>query len=161
MSTTEPATTERAAEYPTVPGQDDQAATRPATGAAATEPATRPVTDPATAGPATEPAAARPTTEATGAAPVGMTTQRGLLPADNVQAYRARWDGVRAAFVDEPRTAVHDADALVGEVLDAVGEALHTERSRMAAGLDDGTSTEDMRQALHRYNGLLDRLLAL
>lgn len=85
-----------------------------------------------------------------------------LVSADRAQSYGTRWDAVKGEFVDEPRRAVADADALVGELLDEL-QTLFTEQRKgiersMAA---DETSTEDMRLALRRYRSFFDRLLSI
>lgn len=43
------------------------------------------------------------------------------LAADEGQGFNDEWQVVQASFVDDPSTAVHDADALVGRVMVARG----------------------------------------
>jgi FtsZ-interacting cell division protein ZipA len=43
------------------------------------------------------------------------------LAADEGQRFNDEWQVVQASFVDDPSTAVHDADALVGRVMAARG----------------------------------------
>ena len=79
-----------------------------------------------------------------------------------MHAYAARWDSVKGAFVDEPRQAVAQADALVGELLEEMQRLFSDQRRGLEQGLDtDGTSTEDLRLALRRYRSFFDRLLSL
>ena len=79
-----------------------------------------------------------------------------------VHSYSARWDSVKGEFVDEPRRAVADADALVGELLDELQELFKQQRTQIEQGLDaDETSTEDLRLALRRYRSFFDRLLSI
>lgn len=89
--------------------------------------------------------------------PEGSTTL--LADADG---FRDRWDRVQTGFVDEPRSAVQQADVLVSEVMDELSRSLSAERERLegrwSAGED--TSTEDLRVALQRYRDFFDRLLA-
>ncbi|MBW0100757.1 hypothetical protein I4I73_32760 [Pseudonocardia sp. KRD-184] len=85
-----------------------------------------------------------------------------LFPTSRAEEYGARWDAVKGAFVDEPRQAVRQADALVGEVLDELERLFREQRSGLEHGLDtNDTSTEDLRLALRRYRSFFDRLLSL
>jgi hypothetical protein len=85
-----------------------------------------------------------------------------LVPADHAASYASRWDAVKGTFVDEPREAVAQADALVGELLDELETLFREQRRDIERGLDaDETSTEDLRMALRRYRSFFDRLLAL
>lgn len=85
-----------------------------------------------------------------------------LVPAARVREYGARWDAVKGAFVDEPRQAVAQADALVGELLDELERLFRDQRRDLEHGLDtEETSTEDLRLALRRYRSFFDRLLTL
>jgi hypothetical protein len=114
-----------------------------------------------------------------GAAPAGHTVDVGagttpaaaghedgarepLVPTDRAQSYGSRWDTVKGTFVDEPREAVAQADALVGELLDELQNGFREQRRRIEHGLDaDQTSTEDLRVALRRYRSFFDRLLSI
>ena len=40
-----------------------------------------------------------------------------LLAVDELQSIQARWKDIQAEFVDEPRTAVQNADALVADLM--------------------------------------------
>jgi hypothetical protein len=85
-----------------------------------------------------------------------------LVPEDHAASYASRWDAVKGTFVDEPREAVAQADALVGELLEELETLFREQRRDIEQGLDaDETSTEDLRMALRRYRSFFDRLLAL
>ncbi len=85
-----------------------------------------------------------------------------LVTRDRSESYAARWDSVKGEFVDEPRRAVANADALVGELLDELQELFKQQRTQIEEGLDrDETSTEDLRVALRRYRSFFDRLLSI
>jgi hypothetical protein len=85
-----------------------------------------------------------------------------LIPEDRAASYGQRWDTVKGTFVDEPREAVAQADALVGELLDELETLFHEQRRSIEHGLDtDETSTEDLRLALRRYRSFFERLLAV
>ena len=83
------------------------------------------------------------------------------MPRERADAYTARWDSAKSTFVDEPRTAVAQADALVGELLDEMQRLFGEQRRRLEEGLDaDTTTTEDLRLALRRYRSFFDRLVS-
>jgi hypothetical protein len=85
-----------------------------------------------------------------------------LFGGDEAERYRSRWSEVQAAFVDEPRRAVEDADALVAEPMRRLAETFANERSKLEQQWDrDGdVSTEDLRIGLQRYRSFFDRLLS-
>lgn len=85
-----------------------------------------------------------------------------LFPENELQDLRARWDKAQAMFVDEPRQAVQDADALVASAVKRIAELFAEERAKLEKQWDRGgeVSTEDLRQALRRYRGFFDRLLS-
>jgi hypothetical protein len=85
-----------------------------------------------------------------------------LLEDHELQSTLVRWKEIQAEFVDEPRKAVQDADALVAELMQRLAQMFASEReqleSRWAAG--DDVSTEDLRHGLRRYRSFFERLLA-
>lgn len=85
-----------------------------------------------------------------------------LIEPERARGYQERWQAVKGDFVDEPRRAVGDANALVGEVLDDIESLFRRQRERLERDLDDqDASTEDLRLALNRYRSFFDRLLTL
>lgn len=100
-----------------------------------------------------------------GAAPAATDPATGgssLLPADRSREYQDRWSTLKGEFVDEPRRAVHGANALVGEILDEMESLFRRQRDDLEAQFSrDDASTEDLRQALTRYREFFDRLLSL
>lgn len=85
-----------------------------------------------------------------------------LIAHDRCVDYRSRWGVVQGDFIDEPRKAVTDADALVGEILDDLSKTFHGQRRSLEQQWeDDKSTTEDMRLALRRYRTFFDRLLSL
>ncbi len=85
-----------------------------------------------------------------------------LVSADRADSYTGRWNEVKGMFVDEPRQAVGQADALVGELLDELQNLFTQQRRSLEHGLDnEETSTEDLRVALRRYRSFFDRLLSI
>jgi hypothetical protein len=75
--------------------------------------------------------------------------------------FRKRWETVQTGFVDEPRRAVEQADALVAEVIKQLVGSFAEERGRLEGQWSQGNeaSTEDLRVALQRYRSFFDRLL--
>ena len=45
-----------------------------------------------------------------------------LFAPDETNGYRARWDAIQTGFVDEPRRAVEEADALVADLMKRLAE---------------------------------------
>jgi len=85
-----------------------------------------------------------------------------LLEDQELQDIRGQWKDIQAEFVDEPRKAVQEADALVAELMQRLAQTFAAERedleSRWSGG--DGVSTEDLRHGLRRYRSFFERLLA-
>ena len=77
--------------------------------------------------------------------------------------FRSRWDEIQIHFVDDPRKAAEDADALVAETMRRLAEIFSDERKNMEAQWSKGenVSTEDLRQALQRYRSFFNRLLVI
>jgi hypothetical protein len=91
-----------------------------------------------------------------------QTTDEALFADDELSGFRSRWDEIQSGFVDEPRQAVEQADALVVDVVDRLTAGFSEARSRLeeqwAKGED--ASTEELRVALTRYRSFFKRLLA-
>lgn len=85
-----------------------------------------------------------------------------LFPTGELNDLRTRWDKAQIGFVDEPRTAVKQADELVATVVTRISEQFAAARTELEHQWDrgDDVSTEDLRQALRRYRSFFDRLLA-
>jgi len=85
-----------------------------------------------------------------------------LLPDDQSEKYTSRWQEIQASFVDEPRSSVEQADALVADLMQRLAAGFSSERERLEAQWDSGddVSTEDLRVALTRYRSFFDRLLS-
>jgi len=76
---------------------------------------------------------------------------------------RERWTEVQTGFVDQPREAVEQADALVAEVMKRLADSFATERQALEQqwSRGDDVSTEELRLALRRYRSFFDRLLSV
>lgn len=97
----------------------------------------------------------RPRIEEDGAEP--------LFAEDVVHDLRGRWDQIQASFVDEPRTAVKQADELVASAIQRLAESFSAQRSKLEGQWDrgDSVSTEDLRVALKKYRAFFQRVLAV
>jgi hypothetical protein len=84
-----------------------------------------------------------------------------LFPEKETTDFRTRWTEIQTGFVDEPRRAVEQADALVVEVIKRLADSFAEERSKLEGqwGRGDDVSTEDLRVSLRRYRSFFDRLL--
>jgi len=89
----------------------------------------------------------------------GLNTS--LLSEMEMNELRARWNGIQAEFVDEPRRSVEQADQLVATAMQRLAEGFANERSSLEKQWDSGdnVSTEDLRVALQRYRAFFGRLL--
>lgn len=96
-----------------------------------------------------------------GPAPTGQDLA--LFPPEDAAELRHHWDSVQSSFVDEPRRAVEQADALVAGAMKRLAETFADERARLERQWDrEGeASTEDLRVALQRYRAFFGRLLAV
>jgi len=86
-----------------------------------------------------------------------------LFAQKDTQDFRSRWEKIQNGFVDEPRTAVVQADELVANAIKRLAEIFATERHKLETEWDktDNVSTEDLRVALRRYRSFFDRLLSV
>ena len=86
-----------------------------------------------------------------------------LFPSSEAESFRSRWVEVQTGFVDEPRSAVEQADGLVAEMMKRLAQVFADERGKLEEqwSRGDDISTEDLRQALRRYRSFMDRLLSV
>jgi hypothetical protein len=103
------------------------------------------------------------------------------LTAEDAEQFSASWRTVQARFVDDPRTALGDADRLIADVMRARGypveephrrlDDLSVEHAHVVNHYRDANaimarhergeaSTEDMRQAMVHFRALFDELVA-
>ncbi|MEJ8667546.1 hypothetical protein WKI71_00275 [Streptomyces sp. MS1.AVA.1] len=64
-------------------------------------------------------------------------------------------------FVDDPREAVHTADALVADVMQQLATTFADHKQELEGQWNRGeqANTEDLRQALRHYRAFFNRLL--
>jgi len=84
-----------------------------------------------------------------------------LLNHEVSEQYRTRWNEIQGKFVDEPRVAVQQADALVSDVIDQITQMFANEHGSLETQWNQGddVSTEDLRMALQHYRSFFNRLV--
>jgi hypothetical protein len=84
------------------------------------------------------------------------------LEGEHLQGVVTHWRDIQARFVDEPRAAVQDADAVVADLMQRLAQMLAAEREQLESHWtrSEDVSTEDLRQVLLRYRSFYERLLA-
>jgi hypothetical protein len=110
------------------PNANSTAATNP--DSRTTSPGSRTLVTPLSA---TPPAASEPrsATAAAGTAAAMVEEKGPLFTSNESRELRAQWDNVQVAFVDEPRTAVQKADALVSATIKRLSEVFGQERQKL------------------------------
>ncbi|WP_328325940.1 hypothetical protein OHA70_36820 [Kribbella sp. NBC_00382] len=85
-----------------------------------------------------------------------------LVPTSEGVDFKARWDVIQQGFVDDPRSAVTDADKLVGDVLDRLSTTFDEQHRTLEGQWSNGEpDTEALRSALQRYRAFFERLLTI
>jgi len=85
-----------------------------------------------------------------------------LWGADLVEHFRGRWQELQLAFVDDPHAATQQAAQLVDEAVESLTSALTTQKQSLDGWQrQERGDTEELRNALQRYRGFLDRLLGM
>jgi hypothetical protein len=84
-----------------------------------------------------------------------------LLNHEESEHLRTLWNEIQGKFVDEPRSAVQQADALVADVINKITRMFANEHSSLEAQWKEGkdVSTEDLRKALQHYRSFFNRLV--
>jgi hypothetical protein len=85
-----------------------------------------------------------------------------LFAGEDSERFRKQWQEIQGHFVDDPRRAVEEGDALVATLMQQLAETFADERSSLEQQWDreGDVSTEDLRVALQRYRSFFDRLLS-
>ena len=158
--------------------ENQRPASNPDSGLESGQPDASPPRDPAAghrsdtqaAGNGTDPAKDRAGNLDSGRGDVGMqdvpsaeADHQPLFATDQSERFTSRWQEVQTSFVDQPREAVAEADALVADLMQRLAASFSQERERLEAQWDrgDDVSTEDLRVALTRYRSFFDRLLSV
>jgi hypothetical protein len=96
------------------------------------------------------------------ATPTARNGDEPLVPTTESVDFKARWDVIQQGFVDDPRTAVTDADKLVGDVLDRLSATFDEQHRTLEGQWSKGEpDTEALRSALQRYRAFFERLLTI
>jgi hypothetical protein len=84
-----------------------------------------------------------------------------LLSHEESDHFRTLWTEIQGKFVDEPRSAVQQADALVSVVIEKITQMFASEHGALEEQWKEGkdVSTEDLRQALRHYRSFFKRLV--
>ncbi|WP_369247072.1 hypothetical protein [Streptomyces sp. R41] len=84
-----------------------------------------------------------------------------LLTEEDQEGFRTRWQEVQSKFVDDPRDAVHTADALVADVMQTLAATFADHKQELEGQWNRGerADTEDLRLALRHYRSFFNRLL--
>ncbi|MGW0969914.1 hypothetical protein [Streptomyces sp. NPDC002516] len=84
-----------------------------------------------------------------------------LLSTEDEKGFRTRWQEVQNRFVDDPRDAVHTADALVADVMQRLAATFADQKQELEGQWNRGeqANTEDLRLALQHYRSFFNRLL--
>lgn len=79
---------------------------------------------------------------------------------DSAQTHE-RWQQIQAQFVDDPRKAVGEAHALVGDLVQRIVDTFTKERNELEGQWSKGgdVSTEELRVCLQHYREFFARLL--
>ena len=95
--------------------------------------------------------------------PNGGDTAGPLVPPDVAQDLRTRWDQIQTTFVDEPRTAVQQADELVKGAIQRLSEKFTEARENLDKQWEHGeeADTEELRVAFRNYRAFFQRILAV
>lgn len=94
-------------------------------------------------------------TEELPAAPVAATGA-GFFAEGAVDRFRDRWRELQAGFVDDPATAVRNADELIDEIMRELAERKQNLEGRWRGAPGD---TEELRVAIQEYRSFFNQLL--
>ena len=86
-----------------------------------------------------------------------------ILPREQHDTLRSRWQAIQGSFIDEPQRSVEEADNLVGDLADRIRERFDEQRRELETVWEKGEeiSTETLRVTLQRYRSFFERLLAV
>jgi hypothetical protein len=84
-----------------------------------------------------------------------------LLTHEESAPFRNRWNEIQGKFVDDPRTAVQQADELVTDVIGQITRMFADNHGTLESQWKQGNdvSTEDLRKALQHYRAFFNRLV--
>jgi hypothetical protein len=83
-----------------------------------------------------------------------------LFGASEASDFQQRWQNIQAGFVDDPESAVRDANDLTETILTSLTRALEDRRQALGRSARDG-DTEQLRLVLRQYRNVLDEVTSL
>jgi hypothetical protein len=88
---------------------------------------------------------------------------RPLFPSQQCAGLEKEWQGIQADFVDSPRNAVKQADALVTKTIDTLAGSFGDMRGSLEQTWEKNgeVSTEELRMAMQNYRSFFRRLLSI
>jgi DNA-binding transcriptional MerR regulator len=80
---------------------------------------------------------------------------------EEAEQFRARWNQIQGKFVDEPRIAVRQADALTSEIIEKITLMFAEQKDLLENQWKQGNevSTEEMRKTLQNYRSFFNILV--
>ena len=88
-------------------------------------------------------------------------TQHSLIA--DPSGYARRWESIQVGFVDDPRSAVQEAETLVSDVMKEMMGLFQRQQQQLEEQWSGGNraSTDDLRVAFQRYRDFFQRLLRI
>jgi hypothetical protein len=79
------------------------------------------------------------------------------------QTFRSRWNNIQVRFVDDPASAVDEANNLVSDAIEHLKQGFTAQRQphEQTSDPDKRDSTEERRLLLRRYRTLVERLVSI
>lgn len=94
--------------------------------------------------------------------PVALDPALDLWPEQATDGLRERWRELQLRFVDDPKAAVTEADAVLAETIEILNGSLAAARADLSQRSEkQDTDTEALRVTVQHYRAVLDRVLAL
>ena len=107
-------------------------------------------------------------TEKTEAEPISFESrkpqqERPQLPSPSrpAEEFQSRWDAIQTGFVDDPRVAVNEADALIESAMKEISEEFSDKREHLKKQCTEQASTEDLRLAVQAYRSVFSSLTSM
>jgi hypothetical protein len=91
----------------------------------------------------------------------GTSDSASLFNGEEAEQLRTRWQQIQGKFVDEPRVAVEQADALVSEIVEKITGMFAEQQDLLEDQWKQGkeVSTEEMRKTLQNYRSFFNILV--
>jgi len=90
------------------------------------------------------------------------TDRSNLFEDEEAERFRAQWREVQARFVDEPQSAVLEADSLLSSMMDELRSHIDSHKKSLDGEWNrDTKDTEELRVAMQRYRSLFDQILSV